>query len=225
MKECDFMDGVYNALRQAFIERAYKLGINAVEHETPEQPIEFYREKVYLFSMVPDFAFHFKERTEEMDTLLSVMNKMKPAYDLYGDAAYLPFDSVKDFKCLCEMGNYVLAAKLLANNELHFVTWMYDYQRCGVLWGHYFGYDFEGAKQDFAVRAGLTDENKIFKDKELEVLHEACLDKLLDDKNLDYDREKSLQALIHKIEKIEPKFSEQSQEIEIVKETNISQEV
>ena len=44
------------AAREAILEGAYQLGITAVEHAAAVEPIEFYRDRAYILSLMPDFT-------------------------------------------------------------------------------------------------------------------------------------------------------------------------
>ena len=54
------------------------------------------------------------------------------------------------YKLLAEFNGYVLGG-LEGKHGVHFTTWMQDYDRKGVTLGHYFGSDYTGAKQGFAI--------------------------------------------------------------------------
>ena len=64
------------------------------------------------------------------------------------------------------------------------VTWEWDFDRQGVHAGHYFMENYEAAKQDFAVRAGLVERQRLFSDEQLAVIRNACAFALEDDATL-----------------------------------------
>ena len=58
------------------------------------------------------------------------------------------------FHLLADFGGAVLAGRELENGRgYQFVTWIWDYNRTGVSYGHYYDEDFCGAKQDFCRSA------------------------------------------------------------------------
>ena len=72
------------------------------------------------------------------------------------------------FHLLADFGGAVLAGRELENGwGYQFVTWIWDYNRTGVSYGHYYDEDFCGAKQDFAVRSGLISKTQLFSPEEL----------------------------------------------------------
>ena len=62
----------------------------------------------------------------------------------------------EDYKILADFGDAVLAGRYCKTGA-KFVTWEWDFDRQGVHAGHYFMENYEAAKQDFAVRAGLVE--------------------------------------------------------------------
>ena len=53
---------------------------------------------------------------------------------------------------------------------------------------------------DFAIRAGLLDENQLFTKDELVVLHDSCTFRGKNDDEISYDDEQKLKAVIEKVE-------------------------
>ena len=211
------MKGLSEPLYQAFLERAYRLGYTAVEYESKSQPVEFYKGREYICSLMPDGAIHFKPDTgveRDVHRLSDILLSMKPPYALYADAAYLPYKGVESYKILCEFGDGILAARLDDDSELRFVTWVNDYSHEGVMNTHYFDTNYEAAKRDFAVRCGLLDEKRLFNEKELTVLYDACVYRGRNNETVNCDSEKSLQRLMEKFECLVPRLNCQEQEQE-----------
>ena len=113
------------------------------------------------------------------------------------------------FHLLADFGGAVLAGRELENGRgYQFVTWIWDYYRTGVCYGHYYEDDFTAAKQDFAVRSGLISNARLFLDEELSELYRAT-DYLLDnDLELQQEHLKAIQTARTKIEYIVPNLQE-----------------
>ena len=80
----------------------------------------------------------------------------------------------EDFRLLADFGGTVLAGQERENGlGYQFVTWVWDYERQGVCYGHYFEDDFQSAKQDFAVCSGLISRAQLFTTEELTELYRA----------------------------------------------------
>ena len=60
-----------------------------------------------------------------------------------------------DYRILADFGGTVLAGTP-SKHGVQFVTWDWDYDRTGVVHGHYFMEDYDAAKRDFTVRSGLV---------------------------------------------------------------------
>jgi len=107
------------------------------------------------------------------------------------------------FKVLADFGDAVLAGQL-GKKGARFVTWEWDFDRQGVHAGHYHMENYEAAKLDFAVRAGLINEQRLFSDEQLAVIRNACEFALEDDATLSYAEEKQLRSVQEQIELLLP---------------------
>lgn len=113
------------------------------------------------------------------------------------------------FHLLADFGGAVLAGRELENGwGYQFVTWIWDHDRAWVSHGHYYEEDFQGAKQDFAVRSGLISKAQLFSPEELTQLYRAT-DYLLDEGPEPEDGQlKALQTSRTKIEYTVPDLAE-----------------
>ena len=113
------------------------------------------------------------------------------------------------FHLLADFGGAVLAGRELGNGwGYQFVTWIWDHDRTGVSHGHYYEEDFQGAKQDFAVRSGLISKAQLFLPEELTQPYRAT-DYLLDEGPEPEDGQlKALQTSRTKIEYTVPDLVE-----------------
>ena len=107
------------------------------------------------------------------------------------------------FKVLADFGDAVLAGQL-GKKGAKFVTWEWDFDRKGVHAGHYHMKNYEAAKLDFAVRAGLINEQRLFSDEQLAAIRNACEFALEDDATLSYAEEKQLRSVQEQIELLLP---------------------
>ena len=112
------------------------------------------------------------------------------------------------YKVLADFGDAVLAGRL-GKKGARFVTWEWDFDRQGVHAGHYFMENYEAAKLDFAVRASLVNEQRLFSDEQLAVIRDACEFALEDDATLSYAEEKQLQSLREQIELLLPQQTQE----------------
>ncbi len=105
-----------------------------------------------------------------MPEVSDLADSLKPIAEQVREMAYaweysraMPVGDLPEFRLLAECNSIVLAARddSVHGRGLHFVTWEYNYERTGMYRGHYTE-DYIYAKEDFAVRAGLVPENKLF---------------------------------------------------------------
>ena len=66
-----------------------------------------------------------------------------------------------DYRILADFSGTVLAGTP-SKHGVQFVTWDWDYDRTGVVHGHYFMENYDAAKQDFATRSGLIQKEQLF---------------------------------------------------------------
>ena len=118
-------------------------------------------------------------------------------------------DLDEDYTILAEFDDTVLAGRM-SKNGARFVTWEYDFDRRGVHTGHYFMQLYESAKQDFAVRAGLVNRQRLFSDEQLAVIKNACEFALEDDVTLSYAEETLLRSVQEQIGQLLPEQEQRS---------------
>ena len=115
----------------------------------------------------------------------------------------------EDFRLLADFGGAVLAGRELENGwGYQFVTWIWDYGRVGVSHGNYYQGDYQGAKQDFAVRSGLISKAQLFSPEQLTELYRASEYLLDEGPDLDDKQLKALQESRTKIEYTVPDLIE-----------------
>ena len=80
-----------------------------------------------------------------------------------------------DYRILAAFGGTVLAGTP-SKYGVQFVTWNWDYDRTGVVHGHYFMENYDAAKQDFATRSGLIQTEQLFSPEQLTEIYRCCAD-------------------------------------------------
>ena len=151
------------------------------------------------------------EVDRQLRTVTQTATQVKEYMRIFERAPALKAIGLEDtFKVLADFGDAVLAGQL-GKKGARFVTWEWDFDRRSVHAGHYFMENYEAAKQDFAVRAGLVESQRLFSDEQLAVIRNACEFALEDDATLSYAEEKQLQSVQEQIELLLPQ-QEQEQE-------------
>ena len=144
------------------------------------------------------------EVDRQLRTVIQTAGHVKEYMRIFERAPTLKVVGLEDtFKVLADFGDAVLAGQL-GKKGARFVTWEWDFDRQGVHAGHYFMENYEAAKQDFAVRAGLVERQRLFSDEQLAVIRDACEFALEDDATLSYAEEKQLQSVQEQIELLLP---------------------
>ena len=144
------------------------------------------------------------EVDKQLRTVVQTADHVKEYMRIFERAPALKAGGLDDtYKVLADFGDAVLAGRSCKTGA-KFVTWEWDFDRQGVHAGHYFMENYEAAKQDFAVRAGLIESQRLFSDEQLAVIRNACEFALEDDATLSYAEEKQLQSVQEQIEVLLP---------------------
>ena len=145
------------------------------------------------------------EVDRQLRTVIQAAGQVKEYMRIFERAPALKAVGLQDtFKVLADFGDAVLAGRSCKTGA-KFVTWEWDFDRQGVHTGHYHMENYEAAKLDFAVRAGLINEQRLFSDEQLAVIRNSCEFALEDDATLSYAEEKQLHSVQEQIELLLPK--------------------
>ena len=135
------------------------------------------------------------EVDRQLRTVIQTAGHVKEYMRIFERAPALKAIGLEDsYKVLADFGDAVLAGRSCKTGA-KFVTWEWDFDRQGVHAGHYFMENYEAAKQDFAVRAGLVESQRLFSDEQIAVIKNACEFALEDDATLSYAEEKQLHSV------------------------------
>ena len=149
------------------------------------------------------------EVDRQLRTVIQAAGQVKEYMRIFERAPALKAVGLQDtFKVLADFGDAVLAGRSCKTGA-KFVTWEWDFDRQGVHAGHYFMENYEAAKLDFAARAGLINEQRLFSDEQLAVIRNACAFALEDDATLSYAEEKKLQSVQEQIELFLPQQTQE----------------
>ena len=112
-----------------------------------------------------------------------------------------------DYRVLADFNDTVLAGHPTSQG-VEFVTWEWDYSHTGMWQGHYYGNNYAGAKQDFALRSGLIPRSLLFEQSELDELYRCCQRTRELDKTLSYFGEQKVIQLQEHMEALSPGIGE-----------------
>ena len=118
-----------------------------------------------------------------------------------------------DYRLLADFNGTVLAAHP-TRLGVHFVTWDWSCDRTGLNQGHYFQDNYTGAKQDFAIRAGLVSKQLIFNEAQLTEIYRCCTDTLDAGVDLTVDQEQCIKSVQEQILRGMPNILERMREQE-----------
>ena len=149
------------------------------------------------------------EVDRQLRTVIQTAGHVKEYMRIFERAPALKAIGLEDsYKVLADFGDAVLAGRSCKTGA-KFVTWEWDFDRQGVHAGHYFMENYEAAKQDFAARAGLVNEQRLFSDEQLAVIRNTCEFALEADATLSYAEEKQLHSVQEQIELLLPQQTQE----------------
>ncbi len=128
----------------------------------------------------------------------SIVKRVSEYCSVYEKSPLLKADGLTDeYHCLSEFNGTVLAAK---NTEygFEFVTWDRTFDGNGVTQGNYYS-DYSAVKENFSVRSGLIDKDKLFSTEELEQLRKCVNFTARHNGDLKFDDCENLKRLSEKI--------------------------
>ena len=103
-----------------------------------------------------------------------------------------------DYRLLADFNGAVLAAHP-TRLGVQFVTWDWSFDRTGLNQGNYFQENYAGAKQDFAIRAGLISKQQIFNQEQLVEIYRCCSETLDAGFDLTAKQEKCIRSVQEQI--------------------------
>ena len=124
-------------------------------------------------------------------------------------APFLKADGLEDgYRVLADFNDIVLAG-IQSKYGVQFVTWDWSFDRKGVCHGHYFMENYAGAKQDFAIRSGLIQNEQLFTPEQMTEIYRCCADSVDGDFfELTGEQEKMIRSVQQQIEECVPDLDE-----------------
>lgn len=200
-KDSSFIDEFILRLQKAEIEfvrtkkDALKILVNAQEAVTVTAEGVIRIGKEYID--VPDVRKLCQRLWPDIEEVKEYLEFMRNAPLLKAEGLSAPYKKLADFN------GYVLGGKE-SPYGIQFTTWQWTYGGTSLEVGHYYENDFAGAKQDFVLRSGLIEKERIFSNEQLTELYHCISDALASDTALSYEREKLLESAQRQIRELIP---------------------
>jgi hypothetical protein len=149
-----------------------------------------------------EYLVHYSEESRKLLSPVRYMiDGVSMLVAMWEQSAPMEIEDVARFRNLLDCNGVVLAARDDGDRGLHFVTWVYSYNRQSVGNGHYTT-DFRHAAKDFAGRSGLVPKETVVNDTQLGLLRSALAFRLKNDESLSVNDERETQDLLHGLEYI-----------------------
>ena len=141
------------------------------------------------------------ERVAAKDMVYEIVRTTAEYMRQMETAPFLKADGLED--------GYKVLAGVQSKHGVHFVTWDWAYGHTGVCHGHYFMENYAGAKQDFAIRSGLIQKERLFTPEQMTEIYRCCADSVDGDFfELTGEQEKMIRSVQQQIEECVPDLDE-----------------
>ncbi len=169
--------------------------------------LEFYVRESGGVSFVPDCSYTDKVK-QLSDDVINTSKFVRGYLKTIEEAPEIDVGGVDNkYKLLAQFNNTILAGRATDNGEhVEFGTW--DKTSDIASEGHYFGNNFIGAKEDFAVRADIVNKDKIFTTGELIEIYRCVEDTICGGYEITDEQEEMLKQIQSKISDTIPDLNE-----------------
>ncbi len=158
-------------------------------------------------------TYHNASEQEEIDSIRDFINDLQEQERIFTRAEPMQVEGLKHYKLLAQYNNVILAAceseslnsSMQKVNNYQYVTWEKDRggSQLGVHTGNYFSDNYTGAKENFAVRAGILRKSRLLSETEMMAIYSGII-KLEDYENNDDGSYKIFKQIKEKIQDIIP---------------------
>ncbi len=159
------------------------------------------------------------QMSEALDRVTAITRTVRDYMRLMEQAPPLVADGLSgDYRLLAEFNGIVLAGHERDwRYGTEFVTWERVQNGTGLWQGHYMENDYTAARQDFAVRSGLVDENRLLSDEQAAAVYRCVRDTLERDCSLTVEQENLLEDVCSKMRQCVPDIDELTDQMAVRK--------
>ena len=179
-------------------------GYGAVYDEQTET-LKFYHNGIFLGEQSKNGALHYDGDiyklqncgylTKEISTLAAEINQ---CVVLYEKGEPMKPDAVSNYRKFLEHGDTVLAGAYNKESGFKFATWNQNADGTYLVYGHYMD-SYEKAKEDFAIRAGLINKNKVFTADQAELIFKSINYTRDNCEHITYQQDEDLEGIAEKL--------------------------
>lgn len=155
-----------------------------------------------------EYPYPKDEKAEELLDQLKADAKLVREYvGIYESAPPMKCEDVSEYRRFSELGSVVFAGMYSEKHGFMFCTWSQDMGGTYLAHGHYTP-NYQAAKEDFATRAGLISESRLFSLDESACIY-GCISYTLENSDtLSFEQYRDLTNLQSKLEDAYPPLSE-----------------
>ena len=184
--------------------RLKEQGFGAVYDEQTEM-LKFYHNGIFLGEQSKSGALHYDGDiyklqncgylTKEISALATEINQ---CITLYEKGEPMKPDAVSNYRKFLEHGDTVLAGAYDKERGFKFATWNQNADGTYLVYGHYMD-SYEKAKEDFAIRAGLIDKNKVFTADQAELIFKSVNYARDECEDITYEQDQEMDGIMERL--------------------------
>ena len=180
------------------------------DYDEADQLLLISHKGVHLTAINPEGFMHYNskdltdpESREVFSHLVDDAETVREYVGLYESAPQMKPKDVQNYRKLSEYGDVVFAGMYSQKHGFMFCSWRQSDGGRYLAHGDY-SPDYLSSKENFAVRAGLVDNNKLFTKEEAEELFKCAAFARDNCESLTYEQDRGLMELMEKIQTAYP---------------------
>jgi len=185
--------------------KAFRYGCTT-EYDTEDQLLTIAHNGIYLTGVTPEGFMHYTSKDLSNPTAREVFMRLlddaevvREYVKLYESGKQMKPKDVRNYRKFAEYGDVVFAGMYSQKYGFMFCSWRQSDGGGYVANGDY-SPDYLSSKENFAIRAGLIDKNKLFTEEEATELFKCAAFARDNCDSLTYEQDRGLMELMEKLQ-------------------------
>lgn len=167
--------------------------------------LKLFYNSVFLGEQDKNGDLHFSRDAYTLQNFHEVANPIakqllaiKKCVELYEKGEPMKVEAVSNYHKFLEFGETILAGAYDKEYGFKFATWNKNQDGTYLVYGHYMN-SYEKAKENFAVRAGLINKNKVFTQEQAELIFKSVNYARDNCEHVTYDQDKEMDGIMERL--------------------------
>ena len=184
--------------------RLKEQGYGAVYDEQTEM-LKIYQNSIFFCDQDKNGDLHFTRDAYALQNFHEISTPIakgaltvKDCVALYEKGEPMKVEAASNYHKFLEYGDTVLGGAYDKGRGFKFATWNQNPDGTYLVYGHYMD-SYEKAKEDFAIRAGLVNKNKIFSQEQAELIFKSVNYARDNCEHVTYDQDKEMDGIMERL--------------------------